>query len=348
MSGAGTEGKRQRTDEAATLLENATDVEQLLRERKPKGVAGLTPELHSLPPFLPKARWGELGDFLKAKEAEPRRAADGSQWMTMRLDGNGFSKYTKYLKRKGVIEAGYAPAFGEAMQAACKAVMEKFAGWVAYTQSDEMSVVIPPASVVRGQQMPHPFNGRTQKVGSLAASYCSAVFNHHIMTMWNAKRDDPFPLEACAIFDCRMAAYDTGIEACSLLWWRAYDSGINGVSDACHHQKGKVAGAKEALAKGNDEKLLWLLQNDLLPLSPHQAYGTFFKKARVEHQGTNPLTGEVVTTTRSKTFQSQQCVLTMFSSGEVDYRELPQRNAAETVADASSPKHAADTAEKDA
>eukprot|EP00971_Amphidinium_carterae_P062658 1240264-Amphidinium_carterae.1 len=46
------------------------------------------------------------------------------------------------------------------------------------------------------------------------------------------------PLACLATFDCRIASYESFEQAVSLLLWRAYDCGVNGVSDKVHHLKG--------------------------------------------------------------------------------------------------------------
>ena len=73
--------------------------------------------------------------------------------MSLRLDGHGFSKRVKALRRRGVIEAeGFSDAFAEGMKKAVVSLMEETHGWIGYTQSDEMTVLVPPARVVRGVQ----------------------------------------------------------------------------------------------------------------------------------------------------------------------------------------------------
>mmetsp|Transcript_34657 Transcript_34657/g.92234 ORF Transcript_34657/g.92234 Transcript_34657/m.92234 type:complete len:265 (+) Transcript_34657:826-1620(+) len=54
--------------------------------------------------------------------------------------------------------------------------MTKFSGACVFTQSDEMTILIRPANIVRGKQECHPYNGRVAKLGSLAASLATAVF----------------------------------------------------------------------------------------------------------------------------------------------------------------------------
>ena len=85
----------------------------------------------------------------------------------------------------------------------------------------------------------------------------------------------------------------------ALIWWRAYDSGVNGVSDACYQLKGLgLEGQKEASRRGwrkhcqalkmtskyfyclagTGERLAWLFSHGKLPLPSHQAHGSFYTK----------------------------------------------------------------------
>jgi tRNA(His) 5'-end guanylyltransferase len=59
--------------------------------------------------------------------------------------------------------------------------MEMLNAKCGYTQSDEISIIIPPASVSQEKgvavQHPHAFNGRVMKICTLAASRVTVVFN---------------------------------------------------------------------------------------------------------------------------------------------------------------------------
>eukprot|EP01064_Diplonema_japonicum_P017685 TRINITY_DN2596_c1_g1_i1.p1 TRINITY_DN2596_c1_g1~~TRINITY_DN2596_c1_g1_i1.p1 ORF type:complete len:334 (+),score=73.93 TRINITY_DN2596_c1_g1_i1:71-1072(+) len=301
------------------LREYSGVILSMLHERKPKTVEGLTKEMHELPPFIPKVYWAALGDLLKKAERPSEGVIPGEKWISLRLDGTGFSKYIKMLRRTNILQKGYSGEFANIMQECLQDLMEFSHAWVGYSQSDEMSLLIPPARVIRGAQSCHMRNGRVQKLASLNAARVTAVFNHEVMKLCASKGLPPPDRSHLATFDCRVGSYDTEREALSLLLWRSYDSGINGVTDACFHQKGVLPGAKEAVAAGNDQKLAFLMKHNLLPLHPHQAYGSFCIRKRAPHIGYNPVTKEEVHTTRSKLFMKNQCFLTMFKDGGVEY-----------------------------
>jgi hypothetical protein len=88
-----------------------------------------------------------------------------------------------------------------------------------------------------------------------------------------------FDVHATAIFDCRVGSYESREEAASLLLWRAYDCGINGVSDAIYNMcKKNIQGAQEIVAKTTLEKLMWLAQHEMLPLPRPQQSGVYLVK----------------------------------------------------------------------
>ena len=61
--------------------------------------------------------------------------------MSLRLDGKGFSKIIPKLKHAGLLEGGgYSATFADIMQEVATAVMHKFSGVCAFTQSDEVTV----------------------------------------------------------------------------------------------------------------------------------------------------------------------------------------------------------------
>ena len=95
-------------------------------------------------------------------------------------------------------------------------------------------------------------------------------------------------------------------QAKALVLWRAADCGVNGVTDAVY--KSKIPGARKitggpalrlmfpapawpvvlvllrpSAGQATGEKLQWLLENNLLPLAPHQAYGSLFVRSLRQH-----------------------------------------------------------------
>jgi hypothetical protein len=153
-----------------------------LKRYRPVTVDGMDPALHWLPPHIAKSEWTALGNLVVAREkaaafGDEATAAGGcvpgEKWMSLRLDGSNFSKVVKALRRRSVLEAEhrFSERFATCMQHCLRGLMEKVGAQIGYTQSDEMMLLIPPASVVRGEQQGHIRGGRVVKTATLAAAF---------------------------------------------------------------------------------------------------------------------------------------------------------------------------------
>jgi tRNA(His) 5'-end guanylyltransferase len=269
-----------------------------IKKHPPATVRGVDPSLHYLAPHVPKVTWNELGDLVTKKEKTSSGCIDGTNWISLRLDGSGFSKTVRMLRRKGILEKdGFSEVFASCMQSSLRALMDHFNGRLGYTQSDEMIVFIAPANVVRGEQQVHLRNGRVTKLTSLAASFVTANF---IMQLARRCQDNGIGLEDLSQilphFDCRVGHYATWEEAQALLLWRAYDCSVNGVSDAVYQTPGS---GQKIQSLGRQEKVAWLFEKGLLPLPRHQAYGTVLVRVKRMIEGYNPKLNTTVKTLRS-------------------------------------------------
>jgi len=257
----------------------------------------MEPSLHYLAPHIPKATWNALGDLVAAGERTTSGSVAGDCWISLRLDGSGFSRTVRVLRQKGILEPeGFSDTFASCMQSSLRALMEHFHASVGYTQSDEMIVFIAPMNVVRGEQQPHMRNGRVTKLTTLGASFVTA---HFIMQLARHCEANSVGLEDLANilphFDCRLGHYRSWDEARALLMWRAYDCSVNGVSDAVYHMKGS---GKAIQALGKQEKIEWLWKQGRLPLPRHQAYGTVLVRVKRIIEGHNPKLGTTVKSLR--------------------------------------------------
>ena len=300
----------------ATASERSPSIETLsqdvlakLKRYQPVTIEGVDPAMHYLAPHIPKCEWTALGDLVAAREKQAAGRVDGSKWISLRLDGCGFSKAVRMMRAKGILEPGFSDTFARCMVGALRALLEHFRGSVGYTQSDEMVIFIPPTNVVRGERQPHSRSGRVTKTTTLAASLVTA---HFLMELSQLCVERGVGLDGLAQvlphFDCRLAAWDSWEEARALLLWRAYDCSVNGVSDAVYHQPGGH-GKKAVQSLGKREKVAWLHERGLLPLPRHQAYGTVLARVRRVVEGHNPKTGEATTALRSVIEQVDSPVL---------------------------------------
>lgn len=254
-----------------------TPLIQALQQTTPRPTT-IPPELYNFPPFLPKTIWTEIGNQIVTHEKLEKYSISGEKYITLRLDGHSFSNLTKKLKHEGIFQKGFSDEMANIMKTCCTDLMDFLSCKYGYTQSDEISVIIPPAGKkIQNNmeiQMPHMFNGRILKISTLAASRVTLKFNQ-LLSKLSDKWNDFIPT-----FDCRMAEYDTLEEAMSLFLWRSYDCGINGIADACYHKRGEIDGAKAVVKLGTDKKLEFLLNNNLLPLKDHQAYGSYYVRVK--------------------------------------------------------------------
>lgn len=278
-----------------TLTALSADLQASLERWAPVAVEGVDPSLHYLPPHVSKTHWDELGNAVSSREKGCAGSVSGERWISLRLDGSGFSAAVRTMRKLGVLEPqGFSERFASAMVVCTRGLMEKFGGVLGFTQSDEMIVFIPPASIVRGEQQCHTRSGRCTKITTLAAGYVTARFIVELSKMVLESGGDLDGLsQVLPHFDCRMGDWDSWEEASALLLWRGHDCCTNGVSDAVHHSG--MTGKKQAIGFGTREKVAWLHGHSMLPLPAHQAYGTVLVKVKRRVQGSDPRKPEEVT-----------------------------------------------------
>eukprot|EP00937_MAST-01D_sp_MAST-1D-sp2_P003227 g3227.t1 len=165
------------------VLQLAEGVMRLLRTRRAYPVPGMDASLHYVAPHVPKVAWTALGDAVRAREARSTGCVDGSRWISLRLDGCGFSRAVRQMRHARLLEPelvggkGFSAIFADAMEASLRALLQHFrAARIGFTQSDEITLFIAPTSIVRGVRQPHDRNGRVTKTTTLAAGVATAAF----------------------------------------------------------------------------------------------------------------------------------------------------------------------------
>lgn len=214
----------------------------------------------------------ELGDKYKhitKKYNNESMYLDPALYTILRLDGHKFSTFTKPFDKpcdKDICQA---------MQKASIDVLKNFNGLSAYTQSDEVTILLPTASIL--------FNGRRQKIESLSASLMSVRFNHYLMESINKETCKPAKLykviNHLAYFDSR-AIQCSEEDIYDIFRWRQLDGFRNGVSQIFR----AFFSAKDAfhLSTKNQIELIKKLENfDINKYPTHLLHGSWIKKRHI-------------------------------------------------------------------
>jgi tRNA(His) 5'-end guanylyltransferase len=153
---------------------------------------------------------------MKELEKEYRTYLPKKSYAVIRVDGKGFSKYTKDLVKP------FDYWFTECMRETALYLAKNVDGALfAYTQSDEISVVF---SDLAGENTEWWFGGQVQKIVSIVAAMAAAKFN--------SLRDGG----ALALFDARVHHLDGKDGVLEYARWRQEDAMKNSVGMlASHH-----------------------------------------------------------------------------------------------------------------
>ena len=188
------------------------------------------------------------------------------------------------------------------MVATATDLLERFGAVTAYTESDEISLVWPPAAPQGVQVL--PFNGRVQKVVSVTAGYASARFNKHML----AQTFDPQSeagliarVEASeAHFDARLFSLPSAERVHAYMRWRALqDCRRNSISmlAQAHFPAAQLHGvdARGMVRLLREEKgVEWSAQPAFF------RYGSYVKKEEFTKQAFNPKTQQQVLARRTR------------------------------------------------
>ena len=142
----------------------------------------------------------------KGLEGRWTAAVPAESGIVVRLDGKNFSTWTKRFDKP--FDERITNAFIETT----RALMDEYRCDVAYTQSDEISLVWYP----REATSQHQFGGKVHKLTSVITSHCTVVFNRYF--------DEPYALFDGRAFGCSRSECD------QVLQWRFRDAKINAIS----------------------------------------------------------------------------------------------------------------------
>lgn len=153
---------------------------------------------------------------MKGLEHQFRTALPAKSFAVIRVDGKGFSKYTRGLVRP--FDAKFTNDMRETALFLCQNIDGALFG---YTQSDEISIVMSDLSNNNTQAW---FNGQIQKIVSTSAGLASAKFN----------RLRP-EIDKIAVFDGRTHTLPDAEGALRYIQWRQADAMKNSVGMLASH-----------------------------------------------------------------------------------------------------------------
>ena len=155
----------------------------------------------------------DIGERVKEWESKSESYLDKSLPVIIRLDGRGFSKWTKQVEKP--FDFGLHNDFVFVTMK----LMDEVGACYAYTSSDEISLVV----YSPGEKSQLPFGGRIQKMVSLLSSFCTIEFKKALDITFPDNQFD------AAMFDCRVFNVPSCIGAVDTIKWRELDAMRNSV-----------------------------------------------------------------------------------------------------------------------
>lgn len=265
-----------------------------------------------------------LGDRMKYYESQDEKSISPDSHIICRIDGHKFSKFTKSVFKKP-----FDGIFSEAMSMVASDLLDEFNAVVSYTQSDEITLVIPSLKdrtidnrelkshkidkKIRKDWM-HFHSGRVQKMSSLIAGFCTMKFNLHLKSLAEKAKEytnDEKHQEYCqniidekagkAYFDCRVYGVPSNEEAFNSILWRVRDCTKNSKSmfsqQYCSH--------KSLQGLTGNEQIQYCLYNtgkNWNSVQDRYKYGTIFKKQKYIKKVQNDYIDDNVIRTKTTQF----------------------------------------------
>jgi len=165
-----------------------------------------------------------LGQRMKQYEAASTMTIPPRSYVIVRIDGKKFSKYTKKVEKP--FDSDLSTDMIETARELCS---ELQCAKLAYTQSDEISILFTDFDTINTQQL---YDGRVDKINSIAASFATTIFNNLRLT--RVIGDEMFDLSkfTWANFDARAFLISDPNDVLNYFLWRQRDCTRNSVSMA--------------------------------------------------------------------------------------------------------------------
>jgi len=228
-------------------------------------------------------KFDELDSKMRVFETAHDRSVLPGMFLVARIDGRNFTRLTKEVHK---FEAPYDVRFRDLMIETTAHLMNcGFNALYGYTQSDEISLLFHPRITT--------FDRKVRKYNSILAGEASAKFS--------------VLLQDLACFDCRISELPNIDLVVDYFRWRNEDAHRNALNAHCYwllRKEGQsvrdATAALDRLSVAEKNELLWQREINFNDLPLWQRRGTGVYWERYQKTGTNPLTQEVVATTRRK------------------------------------------------
>jgi tRNA(His) guanylyltransferase len=221
---------------------------------------------------------------MKQKEAEACPIVNPNRAFIVRLDGHNFSTFTAPFDKP------FDNIFKSVMLKTAKDVLEFWPdAIVAYTQSDEITLVFPAIfkneEEEENKQRDVIFGGKLQKIISIASAHASARFNYHCLQAAPEAKNEKVKQRltgGAAHFDARLFQVEHDDEIVENIRWRSnYDCRRNSILNLgnAHYSTKQMHGKKcnQVIAMLQEEKGI-----DWNKCSTGQKYGYLLKRSLVK------------------------------------------------------------------
>lgn len=214
----------------------------------------------------------------KAKERWSEETIPNGEWIIVRVDGRGFSQLTGAYYDKP-----FDKLFHNGMRQAAIALANEIGGaYVTYSQSDEISAVLHPNTLMFGR--------RPEKLASIAAGIASAEFS-----LCHGSR---------AVFDGRCLTAPSADSVLDYLSWRVADAHRNSIHSAAYwalrNGGASARAAESSLNRMSQADKLAIITQHGRDIPEWAKTGFMVTWGDFDHVGHNPITGEDVPTTRRR------------------------------------------------